>query len=312
MKRLEFTHTFLLLCTLFCRISAAWALPPLVGSAIRNLPFPQQAEQPFEEVQSQPQPQKQPQRPIMEQYPPNTVLPTSTPPTEDVDPKSGHKTGPIVADVLPKIKGINIFASLTRDFESIATRLNDSSQNVTVLAPRNSAIQGLPRKPWENPEDYEKFGEVQAYQGSGGEDRAKRNLRRFVEAHLIPTSPWRKDEEVETLGGGKLKWSKDGEKIYVCAVCADRICLWLGGWLICSRFNRGISRLIISRHRCRMGRSGFLMGWLITSRSIWMRHDLYTLDLGAGVRYWLSWAYITDGLFCYIHSNAVDDLTVSI
>lgn len=209
MKRLDSTRTLFLLLTLFYTISAALALPPVSAAAIRNSQHPEAPSQhPI-----------YPQHPIMESYPPNTVLPTSTAPAEDVDadPQSGPKTGPIVADVLPKIKGINIFASLTRDFESIASRLNDSSRNVTVLAPRNSAIQDLPRKPWENPEDYEKFGSVEAYQGTGGEDRAKRNLRRFVEAHLIPTSPWRKGEEVETLGGGKLRWEMDREKkkIYV-------------------------------------------------------------------------------------------------
>ncbi|RMJ26551.1 FAS1 domain-containing protein [Aspergillus sp. HF37] len=197
MRALDSAHAFLLLLTLSVTVSTAWNLPSAAAAALRKHLAPPN------------------QHPMMESYPPNTVLPASTSPTEDVDPKSGHKTGPIVSDVLPKIKGTNIFASLTRDFESIATRLNDSSRNVTVLAPRNSAIQGLPRKPWESPKDYEEFGEVGAYQGSEGEDRARRNLRRFVEAHLIPRSPWRKSEEVETLGGGKLRWEKDGEKIYI-------------------------------------------------------------------------------------------------
>ncbi|RLM00709.1 hypothetical protein CFD26_107455 [Aspergillus turcosus] len=122
---------------------------------------------------------------------------------------------PVVSDVLPKNRAINIFASLTRQFEPIESRLSDSSKNITVLAPRNSAIQSLPRKPWENPEDYEKFGGVSAYEGPEGEDRAKRNLQRFVEAHIIPTSPWREGEEAETLGGEKLKWTKNGDKIYI-------------------------------------------------------------------------------------------------
>ncbi|KAK9589295.1 hypothetical protein V6Z93_006670 [Aspergillus fumigatus] len=103
---------------------------------------------------------------------------------------------PVVSDVLPKNRAINIFASLTRQFEPIESRLNDSSKNITVLAPRNSAIQSLPRKPWENPEDYEKFGGVSAYEGQ-------------------EASPWREGEEMETLGGEKLKWIKKGDKIYI-------------------------------------------------------------------------------------------------
>ncbi|KAJ5528169.1 hypothetical protein N7513_012328 [Penicillium frequentans] len=133
---------------------------------------------------------------------------------------AGSQTGPdadspMISDVLPKTKGINIFAQLTRDFDPIASRLNDSSKNITVLAPRNSAVQALPRKPWEDPEDYAKYGDVNAYEGQDGQDRAKRNLERFVEAHLVPVSPWKEGEEVETLRGEKLKWTREGDKIFI-------------------------------------------------------------------------------------------------
>ncbi|KAJ5555726.1 hypothetical protein N7461_004196, partial [Penicillium sp. DV-2018c] len=150
---------------------------------------------------------------IMDKILPGVVQSQKTSPNEDMSSKDN--SSPIIADVLPKTKGINIFARLTRDFEPIASRLNDASKNITVLAPRNSAIQALPRKPWENPEDYEKFGEVNAYEGQDGQDRAKQNLQRFVEAHLIPASPWRVGEEVETLAGEKLKWTKEGDKIFI-------------------------------------------------------------------------------------------------
>jgi hypothetical protein len=151
---------------------------------------------------------------IMDKIIPDILKPQTTKPVEDLSTKfSGD--GPIISDVLPKTKGINIFARLTRDFEPIASRLNDASKNMTVLAPRNSAIQALPRKPWENPDDYRKFGEVNAYEGQDGQDRAKQNLQRFVEAHLVPASPWKAGEEVETLSGEKLKWTKEGDRIFV-------------------------------------------------------------------------------------------------
>ncbi|OQD88758.1 hypothetical protein PENANT_c003G05615 [Penicillium antarcticum] len=145
---------------------------------------------------------------------PDILKPQTTAPVEDLSANFGGD-GPIISDVLPKTKGINIFARLTRDFEPIASRLNDASKNMTVLAPRNSAIQALPRKPWENPEDYRKFGEVNAYEGQDGQDRAKHNLERFVKAHLVPASPWRVGEEVDTLAGEKLKWTKEGDKIFI-------------------------------------------------------------------------------------------------
>ncbi|CDM33030.1 FAS1 domain [Penicillium roqueforti FM164] len=152
-------------------------------------------------------------RSIMDKILPGVVQPQKTVPNEDLTSKDS--ASPVISDVLPKTKGINIFARLTRDFDPIASRLNDASKNITVLAPRNSAIQALPRKPWENPEDYKKFGEVNAYEGQDGQDRAKRNLQRFVEAHLIPASPWRVGEEVESLAGEKLKWTKEGDKIFI-------------------------------------------------------------------------------------------------
>ena len=90
--------------------------------------------------------------------------------------------------------------------------MDDGSKNTTVLAPLNSEIQKLPRKPWEDPQDYEELGQ-NAYGGSDGEDRAHRNLRRFVEAHTVPDSPWKEGEKKESLGGGKVWWeNKDGRK----------------------------------------------------------------------------------------------------
>lgn len=127
-----------------------------------------------------------------------------------------RENGPIITDVLPKTRLVNTYASLTRGFESALSHLANPSKKVTVLAPRNSAVHDLPHKPWEDPQDYELLGEAQAYQGREGQDRAKRNLRRFVEAHIVPVSPWREGEEVETLGGGRVKWVMEGDKMVVC------------------------------------------------------------------------------------------------
>ncbi|OKL58609.1 hypothetical protein UA08_06105 [Talaromyces atroroseus] len=121
----------------------------------------------------------------------------------------------IVSDMLVKTPKINVFASLTRDFHPVLDRLNDQSKNTTVLAPLNSAISALPRKPWEDPEDYRVYGEAGAYSGEEGQERAKRNLQRFVEAHLVPVSPWGEGEEVETVGGGKVRWVKEGDTVFV-------------------------------------------------------------------------------------------------
>lgn len=134
---------------------------------------------------------------------PPTFSTSPPPPNNDV----------ILSDILGSQRVINIFAGFTRDIVAISTRLESSSQNTTVLAPTNSAIQALPRKPWEDPRDYDALG-AQAYDGKDGEDRAHKNLRRFVESHVVPKSPWEEGEKVETLGGGNVWWEmKEGKKV---------------------------------------------------------------------------------------------------
>ncbi|KAG9617786.1 hypothetical protein KCU69_g23315, partial [Aureobasidium melanogenum] len=39
-------------------------------------------------------------------------------------------------------------------------------------------------------------------------------LRRFVEAHVVPESPWAEGQKVQTLGGDTVWWEeKDGKKL---------------------------------------------------------------------------------------------------
>ena len=93
------------------------------------------------------------------------------------------------------------------DIDPISKRLDNNSLDTTVLAPLNSAIQNLPRKPWEDPKEYKTLG-AQAYDGSGGEDRAYQNLKKFVEAHVVPVSAWEEGKKVETVAGQTLWWEK--------------------------------------------------------------------------------------------------------
>lgn len=147
------------------------------------------------------------QSPIMNE--PNIALP----PSNSGDEPSGGAGDVRISDVIGKERVINIFAGFTRDIESISRRLDDTAQNTTVIAPLNSEVQKLPRKPWEDPRDYDSLGAT-AYDGPEGEDRAHRNMRRFAEAHIIPVSPWKEGDKVESIGGGKVWWeSKDGKKM---------------------------------------------------------------------------------------------------
>lgn len=158
--------------------------------------------------------QQQQQNPMAgsENNAPNIQLPQ--PPSSDNDNDNTPPQGSIIlSDVIQTQSSINIFASFTRDISSVSTRLETSTLNTTVLAPLNSAITSLPRKPWEDPREYAALG-ANAYAGSDGEDRAHANLRRFTEAHVVPASPWKEGERVESLGGGKVWWEmKEGKMV---------------------------------------------------------------------------------------------------
>ena len=121
-------------------------------------------------------------------------------------------TGVIISDVIGKTQNIAIFSGLTRDIDTVSGRLDDAAQNATVLAPDNSVMRGLKRKPWEDPEDYKSFG-ANAYDGTSGEDRARQNLERFVQRHIVPESPWEEGKKAKTLAGNEVWWeTKDGQK----------------------------------------------------------------------------------------------------
>lgn len=126
----------------------------------------------------------------------------------------------LLSDVMGRDRSINLFASFARDIASISARLDSSQQNSTVLAPLNSAIDNLPRKPWEDAAEYESLG-ASAYAGGDGRDRAERNMRRFVEAHVLSGgSGWAEGERRRSLlageGGGEgdreVWWEMKGEK----------------------------------------------------------------------------------------------------
>ena len=127
-------------------------------------------------------------------------------------PEEQVSTGVIISDVIGKTQNITTFSGLTRDVDAVSERLNDAAQNATVLAPDNSVMRNLKKKPWEDPEDYKSLG-ANAYDGSSGEDRARKNLERFVQKYIVPESPWEEGKKVKTLAGNEVWWeSKSGQK----------------------------------------------------------------------------------------------------
>ena len=116
-----------------------------------------------------------------------------------------------ISDILPGQRQINIFAGLTRDISSLTTRLESQlpNSNSTLLAPLNSAMQGLPRKPWEDRPD-----DTSGVSAESNEDKAATNLRRFVLEHVVPVSPWEEGQKIKTLWGQEDKGGKQGREIW--------------------------------------------------------------------------------------------------
>lgn len=132
---------------------------------------------------------------------------TSQPDTSISNPDASDLT---ISDILPLSRSINIFAQLTRDIASITSRLSTTdSANTTLLAPLNSAMQALPRKPWED-----RPGDTSEVKAADNEQKASDNLRRFVENHVVTESPWKEGDKTKTLGGEEVWWQvKDGKKV---------------------------------------------------------------------------------------------------
>lgn len=135
---------------------------------------------------------------------PNNDLGPAIPadPSAPSDKDSGDSGQLTISDILPSQRQINIFASLTRDVESLNSRLESSlpGSNTTLLAPLNSAMSDLPRKPWEDRPD-----DTSGVSAASSENKAAQNLRRFVLEHVVPVSPWKEGKEnaVKTL------WSQE-------------------------------------------------------------------------------------------------------
>jgi len=107
------------------------------------------------------------------------------PPKKPNHQNAGGNGDLTISDILPSQRQINIFAGLTRDISSLTTRLESQSpsSNTTLLAPLNSAMSNLPRKPWEDRPD-----DTSSVSAESSEDKAAQNLRRFVLEHVVPAN----------------------------------------------------------------------------------------------------------------------------
>jgi uncharacterized surface protein with fasciclin (FAS1) repeats len=99
-----------------------------------------------------------------------------------------------------------------------ATRLTDEFVNSTLLVPRNSALQTLPRKPWEDKSDDEqvtKNGPKDILWNKEVEDKARKNVENFVAAHVITKYPIQEGKDLPTLNGSTVSYKVEGGRKYV-------------------------------------------------------------------------------------------------
>jgi hypothetical protein len=122
---------------------------------------------------------------------------------------------PLLGDIISMDKQIAVFSSLARSVASISELLSNRTTNTTVLAPSNRAIQSLPRPPWQEPEDTMLEDAVvnEKYRELEGDDRLRRNERRFVGAHCVrwgEAGPWQEGERRKTVEGVEVWWEERG------------------------------------------------------------------------------------------------------
>ncbi|OAR02851.1 hypothetical protein LLEC1_04642 [Akanthomyces lecanii] len=142
-----------------------------------------------------------------------------------------------LSDTLGSNRAVTSFSSFARQHGATEDRLGSDADKTTVLAPLNSAVEALARKPWENEREMGELG-TNAYEGDGGKARADANLCRFVEAHLVTQSPWPAGTKAKTMAGREVWWEEreDGKRVVMPdKVEVDKVAIEVGNgqiWLL--------------------------------------------------------------------------------
>jgi uncharacterized surface protein with fasciclin (FAS1) repeats len=99
-----------------------------------------------------------------------------------------------------------------------AIRLADDSVNSTLLVPTNSALQTLPRKPWEDKAGdgrITRHGSKDLVWNEEAEEKARKNIEEFVAGHLVTKYPIEEDKQLPTLKGTFVCFKVEGGEKFV-------------------------------------------------------------------------------------------------
>jgi hypothetical protein len=87
-----------------------------------------------------------------------------------------------------------------------------------LLVPRNSALQTLPRKPWEDKSDEGPLSTTDSHDSlwsKEAEDKARKNVEEFVAGHVVTKYPIQEGEDLPTLVGSTLSYKVKGGDKYI-------------------------------------------------------------------------------------------------
>ncbi|SJL07772.1 uncharacterized protein ARMOST_11122 [Armillaria ostoyae] len=94
-------------------------------------------------------------------------------------------TKPLLSDLLTIESSASIFYSYARELE-LSKMLEDENARLTVLVPTNKAVMALARKPHQGPAPIDEGIEITQEQF---DKQSRKNVERWVSAHIIPKSP---------------------------------------------------------------------------------------------------------------------------
>ncbi|KAJ7349080.1 hypothetical protein DFH08DRAFT_864350 [Mycena albidolilacea] len=115
---------------------------------------------------------------------------------------------PTLADLLTIESSTSIFYSYAREL-TLSNMFSDSERPITILAPTNKAVMALARKPHQGPVPVD---DDIVITDEEFDSQSKKNVEKWISAHIIPQSPIDFDQTYTRLDGRPISFaSKKGD-----------------------------------------------------------------------------------------------------
>ncbi|CAB46763.2 cell surface fascilin domain protein, implicated in adhesion Mug57 [Schizosaccharomyces pombe] len=121
---------------------------------------------------------------------------------------------PRLFELLAETRDCNIFSELIMQFPDYVHLFQQKDQHITVLVPNDAAFQQCKVKPWAI--EYKNGVAVKSTDIVHiTEQQAQDNILKFVERHIITSSPIEWNNEYKTIDGTDVHVIKKEEEIYI-------------------------------------------------------------------------------------------------